>query len=271
MTAGRIAALLSDVNFEIVPLKGALEVASILPAKSVVTVVASPSRGIEATVDLAVALAERGYEAVPHLSARMIKDRPQLASITDRLSETGVDHVFVVGGDAKEAGAYVDALSLLRAMEDEGHTFQQVGIAGYPEGHPSIDDDTLLRAMRDKERHATYIATQMCFDAQVITGWVEGMRRQGVTLPVKVGVPGAVTTAKLATVAARIGVGDSLRYLAKGRGSVLGLLRPGPYDPNTLLGGITRHGHGLGIEGLHIFTFNQVAETLDWFERATDL
>ncbi|MCI0543123.1 MAG: methylenetetrahydrofolate reductase, partial [Actinobacteria bacterium] len=243
------------------------ELATLLPDKSVVTIVASPSRGMEATVGLALELADQGHEAVPHLSARMIKDRAELASIVERLRGGGIDHVLVVGGDSKDPGAYPDALSLLRDMEELGHHFEQVGITGYPEGHPLIDDETLLRSLLDKQPHATYIATQMCFQSRTITGWVEAMRGVGVTLPVKVGVPGVVATAKLIGLAAKIGVGDSARYLAKSGRSMFRLLRPVAYRPDRLLRGIAPGAEGLGIEGLHIFTFNQLAPTLEWYER----
>lgn len=56
-------------------------------------------------------------------------------------------------------------------MEDLGHHFREVGVTGYPEGHPFISGDLLRQALIDKERHATYIATQMCFDPAAIFAW----------------------------------------------------------------------------------------------------
>ena len=43
------------------------------------------------------------------------------------------------------------------------------------------------------------------------------MRAAGVTLPVHLGVPGVAEITKLMTIAARIGVADSARYLKKNR------------------------------------------------------
>ena len=57
------------------PLKNALEQAAFLPAGATVSVTASPAKGIEATVALCEQLQALGFRAVPHLSARMIRDR----------------------------------------------------------------------------------------------------------------------------------------------------------------------------------------------------
>ena len=75
----------SAPTFELVPLKNALDQADFLPAGATVSVTASPAKGIEATVALCEQLQARGFRAVPHLSARMIRDRAHLVR-ADRLA-----------------------------------------------------------------------------------------------------------------------------------------------------------------------------------------
>ncbi|MGH8927888.1 MAG: methylenetetrahydrofolate reductase, partial [Acidimicrobiia bacterium] len=70
--AGLTSELLSQATFEVIPMKSTLEKAASLPAGSSVSVTASPAKGIEATIDLAIALHDIGYRSVPHLAARMI-------------------------------------------------------------------------------------------------------------------------------------------------------------------------------------------------------
>jgi len=248
-------------------MKGTLEKAVLLPAGAIVSVTASPAKGMEATIDLALDLSERGYRAVPHLSARMIKDRVELAGIVKRLTEGGIERAFVVGGDAQEPGDFFDALSLIRELTDLGHPFRELGVTGYPEGHPTIPDDKLRAALIDKQPFATYVATQMCFRARSIIDWVRSIRADGVELPVRVGIPGVVDPVKLLTIAARIGVGSSMRFLAKNRRAVFRLLRPGVYKPDKLVKSLSQQGGGLGLNGLHVFTFNQIAPTVDWYQR----
>jgi len=113
-TRARTAALrrlLSHVRYEVLPTSWIEElVATNLPSGSTVTVTASPSKGLEATVALAERLAVRGYDVVPHLAARMISGRTELAEASDRLRRVGVTTVFVPAGDADPVGPYVSAL-----------------------------------------------------------------------------------------------------------------------------------------------------------------
>jgi methylenetetrahydrofolate reductase (NADPH) len=265
---GLTSQLLERPTFEVIPLKNALEKASLLPSAASVSVTASPAKGIEATIDLAIALQEQGYAAVPHLAARMIKDRSQLSEVIGRLRSAGVGEVFVVGGDADDPGRYPDALSLLRDMDEVGHGFSEVGITGYPEGHPFISGDQLRQAIIDKQRHATYVATQMCFDVPAIESWIRGSRTDGMRLPIKVGIPGVSDPIKLMGIASRIGVGTSVRYLAKNRRALWRLLTPGQYTPGKLIRQLGQLDPGLGFHGLHVFTFNQIGPTLTWWEQA---
>jgi len=257
--------LLAESSFEIIPMKNTLEKAAALPAGCNVSVTASPAKGMDATLDLTIALSERGYGAVPHLSARMIKDRLQLSGLIKRLQRAEIDHVFVVGGDADDPGRFPDALSLLREMSDIGHDFSDIGITGYPEGHPFISGDLLRQALIDKQRYATYIATQMCFDVAGIETWIKGIRIDGVKLPVKVGIPGVADPVKLIGIAGRIGVGTSVRFLRKNRRAVWRLMFPGSYKPTKLLRKLGDLDPHLGFFGLHVFTFNQIEPTVAWW------
>ena len=263
--AGLISQLLTESSFEVIPMKNTLEKAAALPEGCNVSVTASPAKGVDATLDLTMELRERGYRAVPHLSARMIKDRLQLSSLLKRLQRGAVDHVFVVGGDAEDAGRFPDALSLLREMSDIGHEFSDIGVTGYPEGHPFISGDLLRQALIDKQRYATYVATQMCFDVAGIETWIKGIRVDGVELPVKVGIPGVADPVKLIGIAGRIGVGTSVRFLNKNRRTIWKLMFPGAYKPTKLVRSLGELDPHLGFFGLHIFTFNQIQPTVDWW------
>src|SRR4030095_9248324 len=99
-----LKALVADAMYELIPLSTAMEHAASLPPASQVTVTASPSHGIEATFDLAEAVAARGHDVTPHVSAHMIRDRAHLAELIDRSRQAGIRRVFVVGGDARERG-----------------------------------------------------------------------------------------------------------------------------------------------------------------------
>jgi methylenetetrahydrofolate reductase (NADPH) len=265
--AAALRRLLVNARYEVLPTPGIEEVvATHLPLGRTVTVTASPSKGLEATLVLSERLAARGYDVVPHVAARMISGRSELVDVTERLKQTGVTTIFVPAGDADPVGPYVGALDLLDDLAAIGNPFAHVGVTGYPEAHPTIHDDVTVQTMWDKRRHATQIVSNLTFDPDVLGRWVRRVRARGVTTPILVGLPGPVERAKLLTMATKIGVGESTRFLAKNRGVFARIAAPGGYDPLRLL---TRAADVLGSEemkvhGLHLFTFNQVAETEAW-------
>ena len=265
-----LARVLRAPTFELVPLKNALEQAAFLPAGATVSVTASPAKGVEATVALCEQLQARGFRAVPHLSARMVRDRSHLADLIAWLEGAGVDRAFVVGGDAKEPGDYPDGLALLREMAEIGHPLAEIGIPCYPQGHPFIADGPLLEALRAKAAYASYMTTQLCFDPGAIATWIAVRRSEGITLPIHVGVPGVAEPHKLLAISARIGVADTHRFLTKNLRFVAKLVRSGGfYRPDALLEGLAPHlaDPAAGIVDLHMYTFNAV-DTFEAWRRA---
>jgi methylenetetrahydrofolate reductase (NADPH) len=263
--------LLEAPRFEVIPASSIEERVGTLPAGTTVTVTCSPRHGVDRTVEVGERLAAEGYHVVPHLAARMVRDRDHLRLIVERLSRAGVGEAFVVGGDASPpAGAYRDAGDLLEELQSLPHSFARIGIGGYPEGHPLIGAPALLQALRRKQPYADYIVTQLCFDPEALAGWIDSIRDTGITLPVVVGLPGVVERRKLAEISLQAGVGASLRYLAKNRRQVASLARSRRYDPTSLSHAVAaRLGDPrLGIDGVHLFTFNQIEATQEWLRRA---
>ncbi|MGD0082043.1 MAG: methylenetetrahydrofolate reductase [Acidimicrobiales bacterium] len=271
MTRGRLKAAASAIRaarYEVIPTSGVEQsVLEWVPLDMTIAVTASPTKGLDTTLELAGRLADDGYRVVPHVSARLVQDAAHLRDIVARLTEQGIEDVFVPAGDADPpAGPFDSALALLTELEALGRPFPRVGITGYPETHPLIDDDVTIQAMWDKRRYATYIVSNLCFDPAILKHWVHRVRARGVTLPLRLGLAGPVERTKLVAMASKIGVEDSARFL-KGHGSwLLRFGAPGGYSPSRLL---DRLGPMLAdpasvVEGLHVFTFNQLRETEQW-------
>jgi methylenetetrahydrofolate reductase (NADPH) len=261
-----LARVVATPQFELIPLRNVDAQSLFLPAGATVTVIASRAKGIEATVELSARLAERGFRAIPHLSARIIRDRAHLRSLLASLDAAGIDGAFVVGGDGQAYGEFPDGLSLLRAMADLGHRLTQIGIPGYPQGHPTIHDDRLLTALAQKQPFATSMTTQLCFDPGAIRTWLAASRARGISLPVTLGIPGVGDLHKLIEISARIGVRDSGRFLSRNTALIGRFLRPGGYRPDGLLAGLAPLllDPVADVQGLHLYTFNQVQTTEEW-------
>lgn len=266
-TAYTVVRLLEQVRYEVLPTPATeAMVVQHLPRDRVVTVTASPSKGLEATLQLSERLAGRGYVVVPHLAARMISGRAELAEIVHRVTAQGITRVFVPAGDADPVGDYRDALGLLEDLAWLDAPFEQIGITGYPESHPSIHDDVTVQSMWDKRLHATHIVSNLTFSPAVVRTWIARLRARGVSTPVLLGVPGPVERAKLLAMATKIGVGQSTRYLYKNRGLFARIAAPGGFTGERFVLDCARAlgRPSAGVEGLHIFTFNQIAETEAW-------
>ena len=264
-----VSELLRNSRFEILPLDGIEEeVREHLSPDTKVTVTASPRKGLEATLALSESLARAGYPVVPHLSARLVRDRGHLEEVLARLQEAGVRELFVPAGDATEPGEYQGAAELLEAMGDARTRFDRIGITGYPESHHLISDEETIRAMFAKAEMATDIISQLCFDPATIGWWIGAVRARGTRLPIWIGMPGCVDNRKLVRITMKIGLGESTRYLRHNR-NVLGRVLARQFKPDRLLEGLARivSDPDANVGGFHLYTFNEVARTERWRRR----
>jgi methylenetetrahydrofolate reductase (NADPH) len=259
--------LLENARYEVLP-TASIEATVLehVDTGTTITVTASPSKGLEATLELTERLTGHGYTAVPHLAARMIRDRAELTEICERLTGNGISKVFVPAGDADPPGGYPDSLSLLEDLKELGSPFPHVGITGYPESHPTISDDLTIQSMWDKRRYATHVVSNLTFDPDMLATWVRRMRGRGITMPLLLGIPGPVDRTKLLSMATKIGVGESTRFLAKHKGTFARLAAPGGFTGERFLEKVAPvlSPPDMLVEGLHVFTFNQVPATVEW-------
>jgi methylenetetrahydrofolate reductase (NADPH) len=267
LSAAPLVAALEQPRYEVLPLDGAADkVLAHVPREIKVTVTASPTRGLDATLALAETLRAAGYRVVPHLSARLVRDRAHLGEVLDRLEAAAVREIFVIAGDAHmPAGEYASAAALLEAMGERRAGFEAIGISGYPESHHLISDEETIAAMFAKEPFATHIISQLCFDPAVTAAWIRAVRARGTRLPIWIGVPGRVERQHLLRVSLKVGLGESVRFL-RGHREWLRLAVHRHYTPTRLLSELagTIADPDARIAGLHIYTFNELEQTERW-------
>ena len=263
--------LVESMVFELIPLKSVDAGIEALPANSPVSVTASPVKGLDATVELTDRIRDLGHRPVPHISARLVESREHVARLAHWFKSEGYDTIFVVAGDAEEpSGPFEGAHAFMSELFELDHGLSNVGFTSYPDGHAIIPTDVVHEQLHMKQALLAeagldgWASTQMCFDTDLITSWLRTEREAGFTLPIHLGIPGVVDRTKLMTMGVRLGVGASLRYLKKNRAAVTKLMAPGHYDPDDILHPMVNDLEALGIEGLHVFTFNQVDSTEEW-------
>jgi len=272
-TGSIVRALVADARIEVIPVRGADEKVSAIPRGTTMTITCSAKFGLERTLEHTERAVKAGYRVVPHIAARQVTSRGELAAVVSRLDGIGVTDLFVIGGDAAEpAGPYDSSAQLLEDLAGLDHGIRDIGVGCYPEGHPAIAGDRLTEALLTKQRYATFMVSQLCFDPGALVGWLRATREAGVRLPLRIGIAPPMNTLKLAELSLKIGVGTSVRFLTKQRGLVGSLVRGSAYRPEDLLtalgGALTDP--ALAIAGVHVFSFNQIANAVEWRQRVLD-
>ena len=269
--------LVENLHYEIVPMASIDEAIAALPTRACVSVTCSPVKGIPATLECTERLLELGHRPIPHIAARLVAGRDEAHDLARWVREHALAEVFVIAGDAPEAvGNYAGTLPFVRDFLDADPGVARVGVAGYPDGHALIDAAEVGRqlhakqALLDEFGVGGWISTQMCFDEDMIRDWIRQERVAGVRLPIRLGVPGVVDRARLMAMGTRLGIGASMRFLTKNRSTVMHLMAPGGFDPTDMVVAFAGEADELGIEALHSFTFNAVADTRVWQEAIVD-
>ena len=258
---------LREAYMEIFPASDVEEKLKVLEPNSYVAVTCSPTKGIDETLDLTERLITQGFRVTPHIAAKNVRDARHLEEIMARLQGLGIESIFVPGGDRpKPAGEFHTAFELLRAISEFDHDIKEIGVAAHPEGHPDVTDEILFEELKKKQKYAQYMVTQMCFDADALGTWLIDLRARGITLPVWIGLPGAIERNRLIKASFRIGVGDSLRFLRKKSKVAAELMKTALYKPDDLVLALAKYQAmpEAKIAGYHLFCFNQVESTEAW-------
>jgi methylenetetrahydrofolate reductase (NADPH) len=232
-----------------------------------------PGETHHAVVATAAKLRAAGFVPVPHVTARSMASYTQLGDFLERLAgEADVSRALVVGGDLEQpAGPYSSSLDLLQTGLFQQHGIRRVGLASYPEAHRRIDAEVLERALVAKLELVrgvgleAWLVTQFCFEAAPILQHVRQLRELGIAAPLRVGLAGPANRRTLWKYALHCGIGNSIRALGTRVDAVANLLaRRTPEPILRELAAAQRQHAGLGIEGVHIFTFGGVATSADW-------
>ncbi len=121
------------------------------PAGTRIYLTAIPGRPADEAIASAVQLRAAAFEPVPHLAVRGLAGAAMLDDVVLRMAATGVRRLMVIAGDQdRVAGSYTQALDVIESGLLQRAGIVEVGIAGYPEGHPRISTEMLDRALAAK-------------------------------------------------------------------------------------------------------------------------
>jgi len=275
IAAARIAAFMRDFSVEATRPSDAdiAALAGVLPRGGRVCVSAVPHHPVDDSIDAAVRLRAVDFEPVPHIAVRNFANAAALDDFLARLhGEADVRRALVVAGDRVECGPFRRALDAIDSGVFRRRGFRSVSIAGYPQGHPRIGDDELLRAIAEKIATAeatgltVEIVTQFCFEAPAILDYVKRLRAFGFEQPLRVGLVGPVSLAALMRYASRCGVRASAQGLAQRSGLIRQMFAL--TAPDDLIRALADAAPA--NVSAHFFSFGGLPATARWARAVTD-
>jgi methylenetetrahydrofolate reductase (NADPH) len=232
---------------------------------------------LDAQVNIAGALRRAGFEPVPHIPARFVRNAADLDERLNRFtSEAGVVDVLALGGGAPQpVGEFHCAMQLMQTDLIQKYKIKTVGIAGHPEGNPDITkihgEAMLIMALQEKNAWLKannidgYIATQFVFDAMPVAHWATELKANGIELPIHVGVPGPASIKTLVRYAALCGVGNSARFIRKQALNITKLLTVSePDEMVSQLAFLHFERPELNIAGAHLYPFGGFDKLFAW-------
>jgi len=252
----------------------------VLPPGTTIYVAHTPKAQMFDVIRVAAKVQSLGFRASPHCVARRIPSEEMLREGLKRARDAGIEQVLLVAGDlTPPAGPFTSTLELLDtgAITDAGIT--HVGVAGHPEGHPAVDNETLWKALASKQAYAqrtgvkVHIATQFSFNPAAVAEWDRQLQANGINLPVHIGIAGPTPLAKLLKFAAMCGIGASLGSLWKNMGNMTKLATGMAMAPDEMLLAVVANGAGTAPSRLvqpHYYAFGGVMETAVWLRHVID-
>jgi methylenetetrahydrofolate reductase (NADPH) len=269
----RIAELLVGGSLELSPreLHRAADVAALLPANTCLYIPSLPGLPLARTLEAVAAIRVAGLDPVPHVSARRILNAEEFrVFLKEAVARHGVHRVLLLGGDEPRAkGPFNDSLEVLESglLADSG--IREIGVAGYPEGHPRISNLTesfeRKRTLAREQGLGLYVVTQFSFAPNRVVEYCAALARSAPEVSIYAGIAGPTDAAALARYAQRCGVSVSLRALRTLGSGIARLVTNS--DPREQLIALARYSlqrEPSNLVGVHIYTFGGAVKTAAW-------
>ena len=285
MTNSNLKNFISGYSIEVVPNSAAKveSFAEILPKNTRVYIAhLSEKEDIKTMVATAKRINEEGFSVMPHIPARIIKDKATLVNwISMYRNEANVTEALLIGGGASlPVGDFDSSIQLIESGVFDDAGFKRLHIAGHPEGSKDIDPDgsnaNVSSALSWKQEFSNRtdaemaIATQFCFDATAVTKWAERLKQDGIDIPIHIGIAGPAKLQTLLRFSIECGVGPSMKILTKRAKDITKLLLP--YKPTEILEALADHkmkDPSLNIDQVHFFPIGGIKQTVDWVKEVS--
>ncbi|HYB51648.1 MAG TPA: methylenetetrahydrofolate reductase [NAD(P)H] [Burkholderiaceae bacterium] len=248
------------------------ELACVAPAYYSVTFGAGGSTR-EGTLSTTLEIHAAGLQAVPHISC-IASNRASLRELLDTYRGAGIRHLVALRGDlpsgvAGGAGELRYASDLVEWVRAEYGQWFRIEVAAYPETHPQARSpaEDLQHFVRKVRAGADSAITQYFYNGDAYFRFVDDVARLGCSVPIVPGIMPITNFTQLARFSDNCGaeiprwVRRRLESFGDDRSSIRSF---GADVVTALCERLLAH----GAPGLHFYTMNQAAPTLEIWRRA---
>ena len=207
---------------------------------------------------------------ITHLPARTMKNLDHVRQFLSQVRErTDSKKILVIGGGGNQLGQITSSLEILNSGLLEENNFNEIGIAGHPEGSPDISQETIDNFLNDKFKLTKKkgfnleLVTQFFFNAAPFINWCEELTKKKITIPVRVGFPGPASFKTLLNFGLMSGVGNSINFLKKNSSKVSDLLTKTSND-EMLISLAEFANKNSPLKSFHCFPFGGFEKTCLW-------
>ena len=237
-----------------------------------------PDEKSENVVETAKKLKLEGYEVIPHLPARTVKNNKVLEKYIGELAdEAGCSKILIIGGGGNQAGEISSTMDVLKTDLLSKFNFKSVGVAGHPEGSPDISENALDLAIIEKNKFSLnvdfkmYLATQFFFEAKSLIEWEKHLNTINNKLDIHAGIPGPASIKTLINYARSCGIGNSLRFLTKQAFNLTKLATLN--TPDKLIYDLANYvetNKSTNLKNIHFYAFGGMKKTSEWLNHLND-
>ena len=283
MSSEAIKKFLDGFSVEVTP-KAASKIENFedyIPSGTLVYIAHIEGTPIEEMVETAKKINDQGFCAMPHFPARIIKDKNVLEDWISRYkNEANVSNALLIAGGAnKPYGEYDSSIQLIESELFDKADFNNLHIAGHPEGSIDIDPDgsttNVDQALSWKNEFSKRtdanmaITTQFSFDASSVINWANSIKEAGIDIPVHIGIAGPAKLQTLLRYSIECGVGASIKIIQKRAKDLTKLLLP--YKPTNIITELATYkanNPSFNIEKVHFFPLGGVKQVSDFVKEA---
>jgi len=233
-----------------------------------------PGDKFENIVEASKSLIKDGFDVIPHCPARSILFKKDLDAYLSQLSSIGVKKVLALAGSGKNHfeitenpnNIFKNTIEMLETGLFEKYQFEQINIAGHPEGNPmdpESDKNLQLKCQWLEEHNFnSSIVTQWTTDLELTNKWILNIKemiknKYDNKITVSIGIAGPAKLTTLINYAKVCGV-NATSIIIKNK--KIGLSKLIKHNPSEIINNLHNY------DNIHFFPFGGIKELSRWID-----